>query len=190
MAGCRADACSRSRRVTMAPAAARMRAVTAWMVVAGRARGSVPAQLETCGKVIAAWCRCRGGRRSGRRRSRLRLCGCRCRARCRRVRAWAIWLCSRTWPSWWASAVTAWAGVASGLIRILRLRQVVNPSAPAQLARSTVKPSRRARWVSAVQAASACASGRRRAGASGRCGRRAAARSPSPGQRRRISSVF
>ena len=66
----------------------------------------------------------------------------------------AIWLCSRTWPSWWASAVTAWAGSASGLIRILRLRQVVNPSASAQFARSTVKPSRRARWVSAVQAAS------------------------------------
>ena len=37
----------------MAAVAARMRVVTASMVVAGWARGSVPAQLETCGKVIA-----------------------------------------------------------------------------------------------------------------------------------------
>ena len=50
--------------------------------------------------------------------------------------------------------MTAWADVRSGLIRIVRLRQVVNPSAVAQSARSTVKPCRRARWVSAVQVAS------------------------------------
>ena len=35
-----------------AAAAVRMRAVAALMVVAGRARGSLPAQLESAGKVI------------------------------------------------------------------------------------------------------------------------------------------
>jgi hypothetical protein len=47
-------ASSASRPAVTWAAAARTRSLTAWMVAAGRARGSVPAQLEMCGKVIAA----------------------------------------------------------------------------------------------------------------------------------------
>ena len=57
---------------------------------------------------------------------------------------WAMVLCTRTWPSWWASAQVACPLGRPGGMRMRRAAQNVVPSPGLPSWRSTAKPSLRA----------------------------------------------